>query len=331
NIQQTQVPNKYSSMSPCMELLKKHAEDYPSTHTGPESCGAGYHVGYGDVVGLQYHLDNGIPVNLDHFDFALKKEPLVLIATAYCSGRKLISVLKCLKDYNADFSKISEKSKKTALHRLFENMALRKDLSEKSGGVRKYIECVKDAIMILTGYEDDKRNCNINGTDYEGKTILTCYMTDQFSAIKPEEKKEIVSLLLDRGANPNIGCTIKSVFYTFEAPTALFMAIHYDWPTDIFLQIYKKGCDVNKKDGKQRNVLSLAAAERKPDYMKWLLENCADLSKPESMKLATKHAGSLLSKEYLTLQFFSKGKRKLVNQQDLHDKKVSSRDNTNSK
>ncbi|CAG8837708.1 7310_t:CDS:1, partial [Racocetra persica] len=178
-------------------------------------------------------------------------------------------------DYKADFSKISDKSKKSALHRLFDNPALRKDLSEKSGGVRKYVEYVKDAIKILTDYKDDdiQKNCDINAKDYEGRTILVYYMTDQFSAIKPEEKKEIVSLLLDRGADPNLGCTIKSIFYTFEAPTALFMAIHYEWPMDILAQIYKKGCDASKKDGKQRNVLSLAAAERKPDYMNWLLEN----------------------------------------------------------
>ncbi|CAG8678212.1 12425_t:CDS:2 [Dentiscutata erythropus] len=328
---QHQVPKQYSSMRPCMELLAKHADEHHSTFTGPDNCGAGYHVGYGDVVGLQFHLDNmSIPVDSDNFEFANKQEPLVLIASTYCSGRKLISILKCLKDYKADFSKFDPITKRTALHWLFENTVLRKDVTERSGGVRKYVDCVKDAIMILTSYEDVKRNCNINATDYEGKTILTCYMIDLFGNIKPEEKKEIVSSLLERGADPNKGCTIKSIFYTFEAPTALFMAIHYDWPTEIFSQIYKckMGCDVNIKDTKQRNILSLAASERKPDYMKWLLENCADLSKPESMKLAFKHAGNFITKEYRTLQFFDKGKIKLIPE---FDKKTSSRDNTNSK
>ncbi|CAG8672337.1 759_t:CDS:1, partial [Cetraspora pellucida] len=53
--------------------------------------------------------------------------------------------------------------------------------------------------------------------------------------------------------------------------------------------------------------------------------------KPESLKIALKHSGNILSKESIILRFFSDGKRKLVNQQELHDKKVSSRENTSSK
>ncbi|CAG8674866.1 3384_t:CDS:2 [Dentiscutata erythropus] len=324
-LQQAQfsVPRLYSSMRPCMEILARHADEYHFTYTGPESCGAGYHVGYGDVVGLQYHLDSSpVPVDSNYFEFADKQEPLVLIASTYCSGRKLISILKCLKDYKAKFSKFDPKTQKTALHRLFDNTALRKDVTERSGGVRKYVDCV-------TSYDDVQRNCNINARDYEGKTILTFYMIDQFYAIKPEEKKEIVSLLLECGADPNEGCSIKSIFYTFEAPTALFMAIHYDWPTDILLQICKKGCYVNMKDSKQRNVLSLVTSERKPDYMRWLLENCADLSKSESLESALKHSGNKLSRESLILRFFNNGKRKKVFRQEMHDKRISSRDNMN--
>ncbi|CAG8584970.1 10693_t:CDS:2, partial [Acaulospora morrowiae] len=103
----------------------------------------------------------------------------------------------------------------------------------------------------------------------------------------------------------NNGCPInardKSAYQLFNAPTALFLAIHYNWPIETIELLLKKGADARIWDEeKNMNILCLATQKKKPKLIKWLLKHVYCLSEPQSIKIERRY-GSLLTKESMIL------------------------------
>ncbi|CAG8468545.1 5302_t:CDS:2 [Acaulospora colombiana] len=265
----------YSGMIPCSELCENYIKDNQdsSNFVGSEQCDAGIHVGIGDVIGLQFHLDSGGSARRN-YDYNYTSEPLIHIASAYCEGKVLIKMLETLKAYEADF-KATNKDQKTALHRLFNNIEL-KMATDKD----KVIDNVKYTIETIEML--CKNACPINALDKHGRTVLSYYL-----AANPEGKQPVIQALLELGANPNLPCTVKTIYQTFHAPTALFLVIHYNWPIEAIKLLLEKGADARIWDEEKNiNILCLATKERKPEVMKWLLEHVYCLSELRSIKMA---------------------------------------------
>ncbi|CAG8698844.1 9800_t:CDS:2, partial [Acaulospora morrowiae] len=269
--------SRYPNMKSCSEVLKKYIEN---NHTlkgfvMPEECNAAIHLGVGDADGLQFHLDSGDNVNRN-YDYSGFCEPLIHIATFNCKGPNLNMILKILKHNKADFG-IRNKQKKTALHRLHDNSGFRNLFKEDE---KKYVRRMTEAIEILC-----ENHCPINARDKDGRTVLSYFLAEKHG--KPESRQTVILTLLKMGANPNLSCTVKGLEQTFYAPTALFLAIEYEWPIDLIELLMKKGADARKWDTTNKmNILGLAVQKRKQDLVKWLLDHISCLSEPESIKAA---------------------------------------------
>ncbi|CAG8455405.1 15225_t:CDS:2 [Acaulospora colombiana] len=293
-------PNIYSEMKKCSELCERYIEENQSKkgYEELERCHPGLHVAAGDVVGLQYHIDAGDPIVIvkDNdtkvsvpYLYGCIPEPLIHIASAYCKGKTLVSMLKTLKQYEADF-KAKNYEKKTALHRLFENTVARKDIIEKEK-LERYVKYTVEAIEILCD-----NGCPINARDKDGLTVLSYFLAEPKN--NPNDKEHIITALLNKGANPNLPCTVKGTYRNdFYAPTALFLAVKYDWSTNIIKLMMQKGADARIwDDSKKMNILCLAVQEKKHALVKWLVEHILALSDPQSIKMAKRHDPSLVGK-----------------------------------
>ncbi|CAG8482898.1 9872_t:CDS:10, partial [Acaulospora colombiana] len=270
---------KYPGRKPCSTILDKYIDNNQSLKdfVEPKRCNAAIHLGDGDVEGLWFHLDSGDGVNCS-YDYSGFQEPLVHIAAAHLKGEKLINMLKSLKEYNADF-KVKGKYNRTALHRLYENTRFRLGLKDEKK-VDVYVRHMVEAINTLC-----ECGCLINARDKNGRTVLSYFLAEKHD--KPENRKPIIQALLDSGANPNLPCTVPRE-PPFQAPTALFLAIEYNWPTDIVELLMKKGADARIVDSDNMNILCLAVQKKNSDLAKWLLKHIYSLSEPESLKAATK-------------------------------------------
>ncbi|CAG8736440.1 3153_t:CDS:2, partial [Acaulospora morrowiae] len=165
----------YSERRTCNELRDKYIADNQTKngYVEPKGCNPGLHVGVGDVIGLQYHLDRGDP-SKSKYMYRCINESLVHIASAYCEGKLLSSMLKTLQQYEADFEAKSG-DKKTALHRLYDNSKLKKDINEKNK-LDKYVKYMVEAIEILS----------------------------LFLAIKYEWPNDVIQVMLKKGADARI-------------------------------------------------------------------------------------------------------------------------------
>ncbi|CAG8556009.1 687_t:CDS:2 [Diversispora eburnea] len=306
--------NIYSKMIPCVDILTKYVDENQNSINYVElnRCNAALHVGAEDVIGLQYHLDHGAAVD-SNYEFKGYIEPLVHIASAHCSGKKLITMLKTLKAYHADFS-LKSKNGKTALHRLYENN-MKKNVPDDPKFKRR-VGRIAEAIKLLC-----ENKCLVNARDPDKRTVLSYYLVEKD---KQELKQPIITTLLEMGANPNLSITVESTYQTFYAPTALFMAIQYDWPIETIKFMLEKGADARIQDTKKKmNILCLATFKKKPDVMQWLLEHVYCLSEPESIKLAKRYDSTIVSKSSTLLfswQFdLNKSKRRLTQQQNVEN------------
>ncbi|CAG8623283.1 4619_t:CDS:2 [Dentiscutata erythropus] len=175
-------------------------------------CHAGYYAGFGDVEGLRHHFTYG--------------------------AKFLVSQVQ------GNVLCVSNSTGETALHYLYKNKSLTKDLYDSNG-----LQKLKEAIEFLVD-----NGCIINAMDHNRLTILSYYLNERFDR---REKTPIILVLLKKGADPNIP--------SYNAPNALFLAV---------------------KIGD--NLLVLAARERRPIIIDWILETIPETSTRDSIEAAMK-------------------------------------------
>ncbi|CAG8782585.1 11904_t:CDS:2, partial [Racocetra fulgida] len=206
----------------CNDVKTRYQKEYGTVlgYENTKECHAGYHAGFGDVEGLRHHFTHGAKVN-GASRFLNTREHLVIIAARYCSRSKLVEIFKVLKEHNANFKCTSNVNGKTALHHLYENPSLTRDLSD-SKGLRKFHKHMKEAIEFLVA-----NGCNINAMD------------NKFAPI--------VLMLLKNGADPTVPLKT-TVLQPYNAPNALYLAVKIGWPIEVLEALLNKGARGDVKD-----------------------------------------------------------------------------------
>ncbi|CAG8761988.1 3206_t:CDS:2 [Dentiscutata erythropus] len=268
----------------CIEVKERYKKEFGTVlgYEDTEECHTGYHAGFGDVVGLRHHFYYGAKVNGDSL-FTNTRENLVIIAARYCSRRKLIEIFKLLKEYNANFKRVSNSTGKTPLHCLYENTSFAKDLNDHKG-LQKFHKYMKEAIEFLVD-----NGCNINAMDHGRQTLLSYYLSDRF---RHKETTPIILTLLKKGADPNIPS--KVTIASYNAPNALFLAVKIGWSIEVLDALLNRGARVDIKDDNGDNLLVLAAKEKQSDSKKpfdtinWILETIPEASTRDCVEAAMK-------------------------------------------
>ncbi|CAG8522524.1 8103_t:CDS:2 [Cetraspora pellucida] len=275
----------------CHDVKERYRKDYGTVlgYEDSKECHAGFHAGFGDVEGLRHHFRHGAKVN-GISRFLTTREHLVIVAAKYCSRRKLIEIFKVLKEHKANFRCTSNSSGKTALHHLYENQSLTRDITD-SKGLQKFHKYMKEAIEFLVA-----NGCNINAMDNSRQTILSYYLCDKF---RHREFAPIVIMLLKNGADPNIPLKT-TVLQPYNAPNALYLAVKIGWPIEVLDVLLSKGARGDVKDENGDNLLVLAAREKQSTTIDWILETIPEASTRDcieaAMKLSDKKYRSKLSK-----------------------------------
>ncbi|CAG8560157.1 179_t:CDS:2 [Cetraspora pellucida] len=275
----------------CHDVKERYRKDYGTVlgYEDSKECHAGFHAGFGDVEGLRHHFIHGAKVN-GISRFLNTREHLVIVAAKYCSRRKLIEIFKVLKEYKANFRCASNISGKTALHHLYENQSLTRDINDPKG-LQKFHKYMKEAIEFLVA-----NGCNINAMDNSRQTILSYYLCDKF---RHREFAPIVIMLLKNGADPNIPLKT-TVLQPYNAPNALYLAVKIGWPIEVLDVLLSKGARGDVKDENGDNLLVLAAREKQSATIDWILETIPEASTRDcieaAMKLSDKKDRSKLSK-----------------------------------
>ncbi|CAG8751132.1 9778_t:CDS:2, partial [Gigaspora rosea] len=266
-------------IQPCVEIKERYKKEYGTIlgYEDTKECHAGYHAGFGDIEGLRYHFSRGIKVN-GISRFTGTREHLVIIAARYCSRRKLIETFKLLKEYNANFKCCSNNTGKTALHYLYENPSLTRDLTDHKG-LQKFHKYMKEAIEFLVD-----NGCDINAMDNSRQTILSYYLRDKF---RHTEYAPIVLALLKKGADPNISSKSAAI-QQYNAPNALFLAVKIGWPIEVLDALLNRGARGDIKDDKGDNLLVLAAREKQSTTIDWILETIPEASTRDNIEAAMK-------------------------------------------
>ncbi|CAG8817297.1 16941_t:CDS:2, partial [Racocetra persica] len=275
----------------CNDVKTRYKKEYGTVlgYEDTKECHAGYHAGFGDVEGLRHHFTHGAKVN-GTSRFLNTREHLVIIAARYCSRSKLVEIFKVLKEHNANFKCTSNINGKTALHHLYENPSLTRDLSD-SKGLQKFHKHMKEAIEFLVA-----NGCNINAMDNSRQTILSYYLCDKF---RHREFAPIVLMLLKNGADPTVPLKT-TVLQPYNAPNALYLAVKIGWPIEVLDALLSKGARGDVKDENGDNLLVLAAREKQSATVDWVLETIPEASTRDcieaAMKLSDRKERSKLSK-----------------------------------
>ncbi|CAG8450786.1 2206_t:CDS:2 [Scutellospora calospora] len=272
----TNIFDECPLINQCQNVMEEYENKYRNElgYEKPTKCHAGYHAGFGDTEGLRHHFNYGAKPN-GFSRFLTVRDRLVIIAAKYCSRRKMIEIFKVLKEFKADF-KYSNNNQKNALHCLFENISLTRDLKDHKA-LEKFHRYINEAIVFLVD-----NGCNINSTDNSNHTILSYYLCDKF---RHKEYAPIILMLLKKGANPNIRVTMPQ---QYNAPNALFLAIKMGWPIEILDALLNSGARGDIKDDNKENILVLAAREKQPSTIDWILEKIPEASTGDSIEAAMK-------------------------------------------
>ncbi|CAG8659104.1 3749_t:CDS:2, partial [Dentiscutata erythropus] len=283
-VQQSGLPNKMPAG--CNQILEKYSIQCKLKK--PTECHAGYHAGFGDIEGLEYHLSCGESIT-STYEFKNTTDLLYIIVAKYCDNIVMVEkIFKLLKYHNGqsndssklpNFSWVSAKCDRTALHWLYGNIDLISDIDISKDN--KKPDDVSEGKKKLNEFHDHfakvieflvKNGCDINAKDENGRTVLELYLSKRmFQA----GFTKVIEVLLKNGADPNINVTIRTTNLNRRSsskidiphktsnhgsssnlgaaegcvilPNMLFLAIWNRWPIKVLNLLKENGVDVDKE------------------------------------------------------------------------------------
>ena len=261
-------------------------------------CRAGLHAGFGDAPGLRYHLDQNEDVN-GSYRFNGQFCPLVILTARFCPSRRVLDVLKVLKHYGAVIA-IQDEKHNTALHWLAENSSLVRNSASARGSANTQ-DYMKLAIEWLIA-----EGIDVNAQNRHGRTALSWFVEKEipqavdallrFGADPniPDllgytplhrilnfeyrqyhvENLEIVNILLENKANPNLATKHDSGMYY---PNCLFIAVHRNWPQGILQALMDRNANPQAHTSEGLGLYAYARRRRNSRAIKWISSKVPDL------------------------------------------------------
>ncbi|CAG8450089.1 3263_t:CDS:2 [Ambispora gerdemannii] len=274
----------------CKEICFKYKQALKRA-TIPSECSPVYHCALGDTAGLKWHLNNANCTDAGRH--------LIATTAQYCPPSQIIPIFETLLEFNVEMKSQLDEKNHTAFHWLSENIRLL-EKSNSSDNEKNYFSDATQwlinkgldinaknifgrtalswlvekqqpqAVKIMLQYE-----VNPNIADENGSTPLHRVLTYEYKVNNERfnrKNREVVILLLEKGAHAHIPINPSQPSSTRSFPNSLFLAIFRGWPNEILQLLIKHEANpLDLKDG--QDALHYAISMKRTQAVHFLVEN----------------------------------------------------------